>query len=168
MYFQCNIQSSLYWTVHCFYSQLWKVFWVFWRGLVSDPSCFVLLKAERALHFFTRLSLWFSTSVQSAKGGATSSLYKSYTCPSGLGMYHGPGFGKHGVSGRTVWTQNAGCASRRQRHAQNSCLKEQCKTLKWVLRNTCPLEHLVIQLCRDSHHCYSFFSKLPVGSLAGW
>lgn len=35
---------------------------------MSDPSCSVLLKAERALHFFTHFSRWFSTSVQSAEG----------------------------------------------------------------------------------------------------
>lgn len=35
---------------------------------MSDPSCSVLLKAECALHFFTHLSLWFSTSMQSAEG----------------------------------------------------------------------------------------------------
>lgn len=45
---------------------------------MSDLRCSVLLKAERALHFFTHISLWFSTSVQLAEGEQPPP-YKPYT-----------------------------------------------------------------------------------------
>lgn len=125
---------------------------------MTDPSCSVLSKGEHALHFLTHCFLWFSTSVQSAEGGQPPPR-TNRMCPAGLGMYRGPRtcFGKH-------WARVAlgyivpGCAL-------YSCSEEQCKTPSF-LRNTCPLEHLVLQLCSDPHQGHSFFSKLWVASPA--
>lgn len=100
-----------------------------------------------------------STSVQSA-GGGQPPPHTNCTCPSRLGMHHGPRtcFGKHRacVVSRCVVP---GCAL-------YSCSEEQCKTPNGVLKNTCPLGHLVLQLCSDSHQGHSFFSKLWVASPA--
>ena len=54
-------------------------------------------------------------------------------------------------------------------HALYSCSEERCKMLNGVLGSTCPLEHLVLQLCSDSHQGHSFFFKLWVASpVAPW
>lgn len=135
------------------------IFALFWRDLVTDPSCSVLSKDEHALHFFTHHSLWFSTSVQSAEGGQPPP-HTNRTCPSRLGMHHGP---------RTCFRKHRACVASRcvvPGCALYSCSEEECKTPNWVLKNSCPLEHLVLQLCSDSHQGHSFFSKLWVASPA--
>lgn len=165
MYFQCNIQSSLYWTVHYFCSQLWKVFEFFLEGL-SDPSCSVLLEAERALHFFTPpFPVVFHFCAVS--WGANLIFIQSLSMPFWAGCV--PWFLFWEAWSVKVPCVNPECRTCIQKtwHAQYSCLKEQCRTLNWVLRNIYPLEHLVLQHCSDSHQGHSFFSRLWSGSPAG-
>lgn len=131
---------------------------------MSDPSCSVLLKAECALHFFTYISLWFFTSVQSAEWEQPpphTNLVQTLLCWAQSLFWE--------AQSVKVYCVNPECRTyiQKTQHAQYSCLKKQCKTLNWFLRSTCPLEHLVLQLCSDSHPGHSFFSWLWVGSPAG-
>lgn len=106
------------------------IFALFWRGLVTDPSCSVLSKDEHALRFFTHHSLWFSTSVQSAEGGQPPP-HTNHMCPSCLGVHHGPRtcFGKHWACVASRWLcQDVHCIL-----AQKSNAKHQIEFLKTLV-----------------------------------
>lgn len=160
MYFQCNIHSSLYRAVHCFCSQVSKVFWFFFGGdwwviqavlyswklsvlCISSPTfpcSFPLLCNQlrgsnllliQTLYLIHALLGWARTMV---------SVLGSMECRGAL------------------------CEARIQDTHCILAWKSNAKHWIEFLETLVLLEHLVLQLCSDSHQGHSFFSKLWVGS----